>query len=160
MSTDSLNLENDATPAVAATVTQVAAMFKALGEPTRLRIVQFLRGCCCPVAVDEETGDVRPVIGPTVGDVCCHITGRERITSTISEHLKDLRVAGVILMERRGKTVICAVNPAALATLGAFFAEPAPAAADEGDRQVGAAGEHHAADAVAGSGIDGCCGSN
>lgn len=103
---------------------QIAPMLKALGEPTRLRIFSFLRACCCPVAVDEETGDVRPVSGPTVGEVCCHITGHERVTSTISEHLKDLRVAGVILMERRGKSVICAINPAALAALAAFFAEP------------------------------------
>jgi ArsR family transcriptional regulator len=106
---------------------QVAAMLKALGEPTRLRVFQFLRACCCPVAVDEETGDVRPVSGPTVGEVCCHVTGNERVTSTFSEHLKDLRVAGLILMERRGKTAVCAVNPAALATLAAFFADTAPA---------------------------------
>ena len=44
----------------------VAAMFKALGDPTRLHIFEFLRSCCCPVAV-EESGDVRPVVGPTVG---------------------------------------------------------------------------------------------
>src|SRR4051794_14951353 len=93
---------------------EVATMLKALGEPTRLRVFQFLRACCCPVAVDDETGEVRPVTGPTVGEVCCHITGRERITSTISEHLKDLRIAGVIMMERRGKHMICAVNPVAL----------------------------------------------
>ena len=45
-----------------------AAMFKALGDPTRLHIFEFLRACCCPVAVDES-GDVRPVVGPTVGEV-------------------------------------------------------------------------------------------
>ena len=117
---------------------QVAAMLKALGEPTRLRVFQFLRACCCPVAVDEETGDVRPVSGPTVGEVCCHVTGNERVTSTFSEHLKDLRVAGLILMERRGKTAVCAVNPAALATLAAFFADTAaPAPSSNGDGQAG-----------------------
>ena len=52
----------------------VAAMFKALGDPTRLHIFEFLRSCCCPVAVDD-TGDVRPVIGPTVGEVCCQPKG-------------------------------------------------------------------------------------
>jgi ArsR family transcriptional regulator, arsenate/arsenite/antimonite-responsive transcriptional repressor len=104
---------------------EVALMLKALGEPTRLRIFQFLRSCCSPVAVDEETGDVRPILqalsGPTVGEVCCHVTGQERVTSTISEHLKDLRVAGVILMERRGKNVVCAINPVALDRLAVFF---------------------------------------
>lgn len=109
---------------------ETAAMLKALGEPTRLRIFQFLRTCCCPVAVDEDTGDVRPVDGPTVGEVCCHVTGQERVTSTFSEHLKDLRVAGLILMERRGKSAVCAVNPAALATLAVFFNDAPPASTD------------------------------
>ena len=72
-----------------------ADVFKALGDPTRLRIFDFLRSCCCPVAV-EEGGDVRPVDGPTVGEVCCRVTGAERINSTISHHLKELRLAGLI----------------------------------------------------------------
>ena len=108
--------------------TPAAAMFKALGEPTRLRIFQFLRGCACPVAVDETSGEVRPVSGPTVGEVCCHVTGQERVTSTISDHLKELRTAGLIVMERRGKHFVCAVNPAALDFLAHFFGDPALAA--------------------------------
>ncbi len=100
----------------------IAAMFKALGDPTRLRIFQFLRSCCCPVAV-EETGVVRPVAGPTVGEVCCSVTGEERITSTVSHHLKELRLAGLITMERRGKNMICGVNRDAVTTLAAFLGE-------------------------------------
>ncbi len=99
-----------------------ATMFKALGEPTRLRIFDFLRSCCCPVAV-EESGDVRPVLGPTVGEVCCRITGSDRITSTISEHLKELRLAGLITIERRGKNMICGVNSEAVAALAADLAD-------------------------------------
>ena len=98
----------------------IAGMFKALGDPTRLQIFEFLRSCCCPVAV-EENGDVRPVIGPTVGEVCCHITGAERINSTISHHLKELRLAGLITIERRGKNMICGVNREAVATLTAYL---------------------------------------
>ena len=100
----------------------IAAMFKALGDPTRLRIFQFLRTCCCPVAV-EETGAVRPVEGPTVGEVCCSVTGEERITSTVSHHLKELRLAGLITMERRGKNIICGVNRDAVARLAEFLGE-------------------------------------
>lgn len=133
----SITINEIPNPAEPVNTGDLAAMLKALGEPTRLRIFQFLRSCCCPVAVDEETGEVRPVRnsldGPTVGEVCCHVTGRERVTSTISEHLKDLRVAGVIRMERRGKNVICAVNPAALAQLAAFFTPPDMASVGRSD---------------------------
>jgi DNA-binding transcriptional ArsR family regulator len=71
-------------------------MLKALGEPTRLRIFQFLRSCCCAVEV-ADSGDVRPVspgdgTGPaTVGAVCCHLTGDEKVNPNVSFHLKELR---------------------------------------------------------------------
>src|SRR5579864_830130 len=88
----------------------LAAMFKALGDPTRLHIFEFLRGCCGPVALDAA-GAARPVDGPTVGEVCCHVTGEPQINSRISFHLKELRLAGLILVERRGKHMVCSVNP-------------------------------------------------
>lgn len=95
-------------------------MFKALGDPTRLRIYEFLCRQCCPVAV-EESGDVRPVLGPTVGEVCCHVTGAERINSTISFHLKELRLAGLITVDRRGKNMICGVNSETGAALASYL---------------------------------------
>jgi ArsR family transcriptional regulator len=97
-----------------------AAMFKALGDPTRLRIFEFLRDCCCPVAV-EESGSVRRVEGPTVGEVCCHITGLETINSTISHHVRELRLAGLITVERRGKNMICGINHKAMDALAAYL---------------------------------------
>ncbi len=103
-------------PPLRLTSTERAAMFKALGDPTRLRIFDFLCTCCCPVAV-EETGDVRPVLGPTVGEVCCQVTGADKITSAVSFHLKELRLAGLVTTERRGKNMICGVNWQAVAGL-------------------------------------------
>jgi ArsR family transcriptional regulator len=97
-----------------------AAMFKALGHPDRLRIFDFLRDCCCPVAV-EDSGDVRPVDGPTVGAVCCHIAGVETINSTISHHIKELRLAGLVTVERRGKNMICGINYNAVEALAAHL---------------------------------------
>lgn len=102
-----------------------AAMFKALGDPTRLRIFEFLCRQCCPVAV-EDNGDVRPVLGPTVGEVCCHVTGADRITSTISFHLKELRLAGLITIDRRGKNMICGVNREAAASLASYLSGVVP----------------------------------
>ena len=98
----------------------LSVMFKALGDATRLHIFAFLRSCCGPVAV-EETGDARPVVGPTVGEVCCHVTGAEQINSKISHHLKELRLAGLITIERRGKNMICGVNREAVAALASYL---------------------------------------
>ncbi len=103
-------------------INDISVMFKALGDPTRLRIFEFLRDCCCPVAV-EDTGDVRPILGPTVGEVCCQATGVDKITSSVSFHLKELRLAGLITMERRGKNMICGVNRNAVAMLAAYLTE-------------------------------------
>ncbi|MBS1704570.1 MAG: helix-turn-helix transcriptional regulator [Armatimonadetes bacterium] len=95
-------------------------MFKALGDPTRLRIFEFLRTCAGPVAVGEE-GEVRPVEGPTVGEVCCQVTGADKITSTVSFHLKELRNAGLISMEKRGKNMICSIDGDAVRRLADYL---------------------------------------
>jgi ArsR family transcriptional regulator len=99
---------------------QIAQMFKALGDPTRLRIFEFLRERCCAVALGEQ-GDVHPIQGPTVGEVCCHITGLAKISSTISFHLKELRLAGLVSVEKRGKFMVCDVNRSAAAALAAYL---------------------------------------
>jgi ArsR family transcriptional regulator, arsenate/arsenite/antimonite-responsive transcriptional repressor len=91
----------------------VTPLFKALGDPTRKAIFEFLCDRCCPVAV-EESGDVHQMQGVTVGEVCCHITGSEKFTSTISFHIKELRLAGLIQAEKSGKYMICSVNQTAV----------------------------------------------
>jgi ArsR family transcriptional regulator len=97
----------------------LALLFKALGDPTRLGIFEMLR-CCSGagrgVEVDEE-GQVRPAGSLSVGEVCCRIGGS---MSTISHHLKELRLAGLIRMEKRGRWIYCSVNPEALVTIREF----------------------------------------
>jgi|GEM_PF-1216071 len=99
-----------------------AQAFKALGDPTRLQIFEYLYSCAAPVEVDEA-GDARPVCGSTVGEVCCHLLGDGRISSTISFHLKELRLAGLITMERRGKNILCAPVPEAAQALERYFGQ-------------------------------------
>jgi ArsR family transcriptional regulator len=124
---------------------RMAAVFKALGDPTRLRIFEFLRAACGPIAVSKG-GNVRPVDemrgpqGVTVGDVVYHVTGGAKDPSTVSHHLKELRQAGLITMERHGKHMICSTNREAVAALTAYLMEPrkeepaAPAAAPAATR--------------------------
>ena len=102
-----------------------AAMFRALGDPTRMRIFDFLRSCCCEVAVDEG-GDVCPSDGSTVGTVCCHVTGGEKVTSTVSFHLKELKNAGLITIERRGRHMLCAIVPSAVDALHDYLGGKQP----------------------------------
>jgi ArsR family transcriptional regulator len=129
---------------------KLAALFKALGDPTRLRIFEFLRGCC-PVAV-EPSGGVRSVCftrpdstkeaqPPSVGEICCHITGEERITSTLSHHLKELRLAGLLTVQRIGKHMIYAVNPEAVSLLARYFgASPGAGESPEQNKRSGCCG--------------------
>lgn len=100
-------------------MTILATAFKALGDPTRLRIVRYL--ACCPRAAIGPDGEVYSREGPDAGEVCCRITGKETITSTVSFHLKELREAGVIHMTRKGKRMICALEPQVLTALGGFL---------------------------------------
>jgi ArsR family transcriptional regulator, arsenate/arsenite/antimonite-responsive transcriptional repressor len=100
---------------------ELSLLFKALGDPTRLEIFQKLRCCaesCAAMAVDEE-GQVQPAGSLSVGAVCCVIGGTP---STISHHLKELRLAGLIRMEKRGRWIYCSVNGEALETIRAFAA--------------------------------------
>jgi ArsR family transcriptional regulator, arsenate/arsenite/antimonite-responsive transcriptional repressor len=98
---------------------EMALLFKALGDPTRLGIFQMLRCCAAEggeVEVDEE-GLVRPAGSLSVGEVCCRIGGSG---STISHHLKELRLAGLIRMEKRGRWIYCSVRSEAIKLIGEF----------------------------------------
>jgi ArsR family transcriptional regulator len=110
---------------------QRAAIFKALSDPTRVAIFEWLRTCCPTLSVDEETREVRPVLdGPTLGEVCCTLTGAEQVTSTFSRHCKELHEAGLITLERRGKSVVCAIDPEGVAALVGYLTPAAAACCD------------------------------
>ena len=91
---------------------------KALADPTRLEIVELLSACCCGRASVDESGEV---VGATASEVCCQVTGREKITSTVSHHLHELREAGIVRIDRSGKNMICSLQPEALKGLARFI---------------------------------------
>lgn len=83
---------------------KLAAMFKALGDPVRLRLLSLIashpggQACVCEIS---ETFDVSQ--------------------PTISHHLKLLRSAGLLDCERRGTWVYYWVVPAALHQLSSVL---------------------------------------
>jgi len=92
-----------------------ADMFKALANPHRLALFQRLSTCCPPGTACSPDEAVRHSVGE-LGE------GLEIAPSTLSHHLKELHRAGLVEMQRRGKTVECWVDAAVLTELSAFFA--------------------------------------
>ena len=85
----------------------LAQVFKALGDPVRLRLVSL---------IGARQG----------GEVCvCDLTSAFDLTQpTISHHLKVLREAGLIDSERRGTWVYYRLVPAALERMAALLSVP------------------------------------
>ncbi|OSZ56927.1 transcriptional regulator [Streptomyces pharetrae CZA14] len=87
-----------------------ARMFKALGDPVRLRLFS---------AVASHEG----------GEACvCDISDVGVSQPTVSHHLKKLKEAGLLTSERRGTWVYYRVEPSVLAAMGRLLTI-APAAA-------------------------------
>lgn len=98
-------------------------MFRALSNPNRLRIFLRLASCCCaPGGVRMTDAEARACVGELGQDL-------EVGPSTVSHHIKELRQAGLIQMQRRGQNVECWVDPEILRALAEFFAEPGRASA-------------------------------
>jgi ArsR family transcriptional regulator len=93
-------------------------MFKALSNPNRLRIFMRLISCCQPGTIAQISESPDAASCACVGDL-----GRDLgiVASTISHHIKELRQAGLIRMERRGQKIECWIDPTTLKALQAFF---------------------------------------
>jgi ArsR family transcriptional regulator, arsenate/arsenite/antimonite-responsive transcriptional repressor len=90
-------------PVSPAEAERLAPMFKALGDPVRLRLASMIAA--------------RP-------EVCvCELTPAFELSSgTISHHLRSLREAGLVESERRGTYVYYRMRPEALAALAGLVA--------------------------------------
>ncbi len=117
-----------------------AEMFKALSNPHRVAIFQRLVSCCVPgtrcspgkcssdecgseCSSDGCCGDCTP---DECGSECVGDLGKDLgiAPSTVSHHIKELRQAGLIHVERRGQKVECWIEPSTLDSLSGFFVRP------------------------------------
>ncbi len=96
----------------------IANQLKALAHPQRLKLLQLIRSqrFCCYVAQGGK--EAAQPIGACVGDLAREC---ELAPSTVSHHLKELRVAGLITVERRGQFLYCRACEDVLARLSAFL---------------------------------------
>ncbi|WP_181349300.1 helix-turn-helix transcriptional regulator [Thalassobacillus sp. CUG 92003] len=88
-------------------------MFKALSNAYRLEIFLYLADYCRPGEMSTEE-EMRVSVGE-LG------SGLGIAPSTVSHHLKELRHAHLIRMERNGKNIECWVEPDTLDQLITFF---------------------------------------
>ncbi|MGP3980059.1 ArsR/SmtB family transcription factor [Streptomyces sp. KR80] len=87
-------------PLSVAEAERTAVMFKALGDPVRLRLFSL-------IASHEG------------GEACvCDISDVGVSQPTVSHHLKKLREAGLLTSERRGTWVYYRVEPSVMAAMG------------------------------------------
>ena len=84
-------------------VHRLAEVFKALANPNRLHIFMRLVSCCPPGTKCNSEAAMRQCVGELGQDL-------EIDPSTVSHHLKELRRAGLIRVERRGKHILCWVD--------------------------------------------------
>ncbi|MBD3334403.1 MAG: metalloregulator ArsR/SmtB family transcription factor [Candidatus Eisenbacteria bacterium] len=85
-------------------VDRLADTFKALSNPHRLRIFLRLVSCCAATDSRCAESELKSCAGEIGNDLGI-------APSTVSHHLKELRRAGLIRMERRGKMVDCSIDP-------------------------------------------------
>jgi ArsR family transcriptional regulator len=94
---------------------ELVLVFKALGDPTRLKILDLLRSrgkSCCDLIAREERGlcacDIEEAVGLS--------------QAAVSHHMDLLRRAGLVDAEKRGRWMFYRRNDAALAGLAEVLA--------------------------------------
>ena len=89
----------------------LAKIFKALGDPTRLAIFELVRDCGNPDGCSEDEAS----------DSLSQIAERFHLSlSTVSHHVKELRSSGLVTCEKRGQRLYCWVDAEVLRELEQF----------------------------------------
>lgn len=89
----------------------LATVFKTLGDENRLAIFQLIRERCANRAIPADQ------IENSVSKLADEF---DLALSTVSHHLKELRTAGLIHCEKRGKSVYCSPNDDVLREIEQF----------------------------------------
>jgi ArsR family transcriptional regulator len=97
----------------------MAGAFRALGSPQRLRILAALAGDCDTPSCDGPAASASGA-RRRVGEIAASL---DLAPSTVSHHLKALREAGLMRVERRGRTIECWVCRDAIGKVARFLAE-------------------------------------
>jgi len=95
-------------------VDRYCAMLKALSNPQRLRIFLKLAEECDSTSCVATHEGMRRCVGDLGEDLGV-------APSTVSHHLKELRQAGLMSVERRGQRIECWIDIDALEQLDEFF---------------------------------------
>ncbi len=88
---------------------KLAELFKALSDPTRLKLVKLLNGSSPEITLNDCTPETCAGKG---GPLCVNaLTNKLGVTqSAVSQHLRVLRQAGIVRGERRGAFVHYTIN--------------------------------------------------
>ncbi|MGD0712871.1 MAG: metalloregulator ArsR/SmtB family transcription factor [Gaiellaceae bacterium] len=89
----------------------LAVVFRALSDPNRLAIYRLIR--------DREHRSVAEL----ERSISALAREFDLSLSTVSHHVKELRQAGLIQCVKRGQTVYCEPDPAALEAIDRFLGE-------------------------------------
>ena len=90
----------------------MAKVFKALSDPTRLAIFELVRKCGTEGCTEDQAADSLSQIAERFG----------LSLSTVSHHVKELRSSGLITCEKDGQRLHCWVDPDVLTELEQFAA--------------------------------------
>ncbi len=91
----------------------LAKIFRALGDPSRLAIFEVVRRACTDDSA-HSSEELRSSVTEIAGEFDLSL-------STVSHHLKELRNAGLIRCERRGQHIFCSANPEVLRVVDQFL---------------------------------------
>lgn len=96
----------------------LARVFRALGDPTRLAIFETIRA-----ATDPGVGHSNEEIQNSISQIASQF---DLSLSTVSHHVRELRLAGLIRCERRGQSIHCSVDEHVLALTSRFLDTSSP----------------------------------